>query len=290
MNRRKNERRWDLFVLPWVGILMLISIPLSIPSGAAKSEQQPQVREGLAVLEQLSGQDPAAVERTLRQQEENELRRQKEENRQTAIRERLEELEQGSVWSHFSDYALLGDSRALGFAEYSFLDPTRVLAGIGETIWAVPDKLPDVRALSPSYIYVAYGVNEAEGDSWPTGEDYAASMEERINQLREAAPGAKIIVSSILPVNDKALSASPSLGKIPAYNAALKAMCERIGAVFVDNDELTRLHADTLWEPDGIHQKYGFYPYWAKNLLLGAVAADFDLSGIEQLCAQYYAQ
>ena len=286
VNQRKKERRWDLFVLPWVGILMLISIPLSIPSGAAKTQQQPRVREGLAVLEQLSDQDPAAVERTLRQQEEESLQRQKEENRQHAIRERLDALEQGPVWSHFEDYAILGDSRALSFAEYDYLDSTRVLAGIGETIWAVPDKLPDVRALSPAYIYVIYGVNEVEGSDWSTGEDYAAAMEQRIGQIREAAPGAKIIVSSILPVTEKVVADTPSLGRIPEYNEALKAMCLRIGAVYVDNEELVRKYMDTLWEPDGIHQKYGFYPYWAKNLLLGAIAADFDLTGIEQLYAQ----
>ena len=265
---------------------MLISIPLSIPTGAAKTAEQPQVREGIAVLEQLSDQDPAAVERTLRQQEEEELQRQKEENRQNAIRERVEALEQGSVWGHFTDYVILGDSRALSFAEYDYLDPTRVLAGIGETIWAIPDKLPDVRALSPSYIYVSYGVNEAEGDCWPTGEDYAAAMEQRIGQIREAAPGAKIIVSSILPVTEKVLESTPQLAKIADYNAALKVMCQRIGVVFVDNDEISRQYMDTLWEPDGIHQKYGFYQYWGKNLLLGAVAADFDLDGIEALSAQ----
>lgn len=265
---------------------MLISIPLSIPSGAAKSEQQPQVREGLAVLEQLSGQDPSAVERTLRQQEEEELRRQKEENRQTAIRERLEELEQGSVWSHFSDYAMLGDSRALAFSEYDFLDSARVLAGIGETIWAVEDKLSSLRALSPAYVYLIYGINEVEGGDWGNGEGYASAMEERINQIREAAPGARIIVSSILPVTGGAISETPSLGRVPEYNDALKAMCQRTGAVYVDNDALAEQYIDSLWEPDGIHQQYGFYPYWAKNLLLGAIAADFGMNGIEELTAQ----
>ena len=272
--------------MPWVGILMLISIPLSIPFGAAKTATKPQVQEGLAVLEQLSEQDPTAVEQILRQREDESLQQQVDLDRQNAIRERIDALEEGSVWEHFSDYAILGDSRALSFAEYEYLDSSRVLAGIGETIWALPEKLSGVSALSPSYVFIAYGVNEVEGSVWSSGEDYAASMEQCIRQVREAAPGAKIILSSILPVTNSAISDTPALGRIPEYNAALEAMCKRIGVVYVDNDDISDLYMDTLWEPDGIHQRYGFYPYWAKNLLLGTVAADFELNSIAELYAQ----
>ena len=286
VNHRKKETRWDLFVLPWVGILMLISIPLSIPSGIAKTEEKPQVQEGISVLEQLSSQDPAAVERSLRQQEEISLQNQKEQDLQNTVRGRIDALDQGTIWEHFSNYAILGDSRALAFSEYDFLDSARVLAGIGETIWAVESKLPSLRALAPAYVYLIYGINEVEGGDWGNGERYASAMEERINQIREAAPGARIIVSSILPVTGGAISETPSLGRVPEYNDALKAMCQRTGAIYVDNDALAAQYMDSLWEPDGIHQQYGFYPYWAKNLLLGAIAADFGMNGIEELTAQ----
>lgn len=282
----KNEKQWDLFILPWIGILLLISIPLSIPSGAAETTTRPQVQEGLSVLQQLSVQDPAAVDRILRQREEESLRQQAEADRKNAIRERMEALEQGSVWEHFSNYAILGDSRASAFAEYHYLDSSRVLAGIGETIWVIPDKLSDVSALSPAYVFIAYGVNEVVGSDWPTGEDYAAAMEQRIGQVREAAPGAKIILSSILPVTDSAVARTPKLGSIPEYNAALQAMCKRADTVYVDNDDIADRYMDSLWEPDGIHQRYDFYPYWAKNLLLGVVAADFDLDSTAELYEQ----
>ena len=264
---------------------MLISIPLSIPSGAGKTEVQPQVQEGLSVLEQFSEQSPAEVEQVQRQREDESLQVQAEQNLNEAVRARVEALDQGSIWDYFTDYAMLGDSRAMAFAEYDFLDSTRVLAGIGETIWAIPDKLASLSALAPKYVYVIYGVNEVEGDAWSDGEDYAADMEERIGQIRAAAPGAKIIVSSILPVTDSVIRSIPNLSRIPQYNAAIKAMCQRIGAVYVDNDALSAAYIDTEWEPDGTHQRYGFYPYWAKNLLLGAIAADFGFGGIEELYA-----
>lgn len=265
---------------------MLISIPLSIPSGVGKTADQPQVQEGISVLEQLSEQDPAAVDRSLRQQEAVSLQVQMDADRQSAIRSRVDALEEGAIWDHFSNYAILGDSRALAFSEYEYLDSTRVLAGIGETIYAIESKLPSLRALAPAYVYLIYGVNEVEGNAWANGESYAASMEEWIGRIREAAPGAKIIVSSILPVTDSVIAGTPTLGRIPEYNAALKAMCLKTGAVYVDNDDLSAQYISTLWEPDGTHQQYGFYPYWAKNLLLGAIAADFGMNGIEELDAQ----
>ena len=135
----------------------------------------------------------------------------------------MEALDQGAIWDHFDNYVILGDSRALGFSEYDFLDHTRVLAGIGETIWAIQNKLPDVAALSPAYIYVCYGVNEVEGQAWSGGEAYAAELEQWIGKLRGAAPGARIIVSSILPVTETAVSRSAALDKLPEYNTALNA-------------------------------------------------------------------
>ena len=70
------------------------------------------------------------------------------------------------------------------------------------------------------------------------------------------------------------------------YNAALQAMCKRADTVYVDNDDIADRYMDSLWEPDGIHQRYDFYPYWAKNLLLGVVAADFDLDSTAELYEQ----
>ena len=39
-----------------------------------------------------------------------------------------------TVWQEFSDAVILGDSRAVGFSYYSFLDASRVLASSGERI------------------------------------------------------------------------------------------------------------------------------------------------------------
>ena len=227
-------------------------------------------------MERLAERDPAEVERAARRQKEEQRRKQAEADREAAYRQRMAALEEGPVWEHFSDYLILGDSRAVGFIVYRLLDSSRVLAGGGLTIRNIPDYLDEVRVRNPAYIYLCFGLNDTGVGYWDTPEEYAAEMRQRIGELRQAAPDARIIVSSILPATEAALQKTPCWRKIPAFSDAVKGLCGSGGVAFADNSETAKKYMATLWDEDGVHLQEAFYPYWAKNLLTAAVEADFS--------------
>ena len=280
--KRPNESRRLRYILPPVALLLLpaVLIPLFTVK-PLRRKQTAEVREGLSVLARLEEQDPADVDTILRERTDEFRRLQIAAGREQAFRERIDALEEGSVWEHFSDYLILGDSRALGFEVFHFLDPSRVLADGGLTIRDVPGFLDEIKTRNPRYVFLCFGLNDAGIGYWDTAEAYAAEMVERIGQLRQAAPDVRIVISSILPATESAMERSPSWRKIPAFSEAVRALCGSDGVAFADNDEIAARYMDTLWDEDGVHVDDGFYPYWAKNLLVAAVAADFSLMETE---------
>lgn len=71
-----------------------------------------------------------------------------------------------------------------------------------------------------------------------------------------------VVVSSILPAQDPAFEKSSKWRNIPEWSEAVGAACAENGIPFADNTEICQTYAD-LWQPDGIHVRPEFYPYWA---------------------------
>lgn len=174
-----------------------------------------------------------------------------------------------SVWSQFHDYAILGDSRAVGFSYFHFLEFRRILASGGDTIRRIPERFEDLERLQPSCVFFCYGLNDAGIGYWKDGETYAAEYMEMLDKVRELLPDALLVVSSTLPVTQEALRRSPAWKRIVSFNECVCAACPAHGAVFVDNDALAAYHMDSMWSSDGVHLKEEFYPYWANNLMAG---------------------
>ena len=278
--KEPNAKRQLRFILPWVALLLLPAVLIpSLSAGALKNRETRAVREGVSVVERLAARDPAEVDRVIRAQAAEQRRKQIEAWLEKSMQEQSEGLEQGSIWEHFSDYVILGDSRAVGFIVYRLLDPSRIMAEGGLTIRDIPNYLDAIKTINPGYIYLCFGLNDAGIGYWDTAEEYAAEMQERIAQLKEAAPDARIIVSSILPATESAMERSPSWRKIPAFSEAVRQLCGKDGVAFADNDETAAKYMDTLWDEDGVHLDREFYPYWAKNLLLAAIEAEFEEGG-----------
>ena len=94
-------------------------------------------------------------------------------------------------------------------------------------------------------------------------------MNQQIQGLKEVAPHARFIISSILPVYSSRLSSmSDNYNHVDTFNEALEQMCSENGYTFVDNTELAQEHRSE-YEQDGIHFKSSFYEYWALNLING---------------------
>lgn len=243
--------------------LLAAALIAAILSGckSAQADAHTDVQRGVAYLQSLETIDPDTVTQTLRQQRLEKLQAERQQREQ----ELLDNID--AVWQEFSDAAILGDSRAVGFSYYAFLDETRVLASSGERIDSILTHVEALQAIDPAYIFLCYGINDLGWYS--SAEDYAQTLKEQISLLQKDFPAAQIVVSSILPAYEPAISKQKLWLQIPDYTEAVRQMCEENEILFADNAELSEEYAD-LWQPDGIHLYPEFYAHWAANLIIAS--------------------
>ena len=259
------QRKKLLSIICILAAVVVILVLIARRAGAGNEPEETAVTgtaAGIRYLETLEAGDPAEVDQKLQ-----EFRIQQFQEKRN---EWLHQIETGelNVWSMFEDYALLGDSRSVGFTFWGFLPDERVMAESGAKLYALRDHIPDLQKLHPTSIYLCYGLNDVIIGYWPEPSDYVADYREILGELREALPDATFYVNSILPAIDPAFEEWPGLVRIPEYTAAVKEMCTQIdNCYYVDNDWLFEEHQD-LWAPDGIHFAAAFYPYWAANMIL----------------------
>ena len=271
MIRKKNRMR-RVFAGVVAAALML---------GGCGGGPEADVASGVAFLESLEQQDPAEVDAILRQRRLAELEAQRVE---TLAKIKAGELDPFTV---FQDAVILGDSRAVGFFYYGYVDESRDLTGTGDTILNIPKKYEILEQMNPRYIYLTYGLNDIKIGHWSSLEAHIADYMDFVRQLRERLPDSVIVISSVLPFQDPddpdvALTFKPASGstlteadirrlaRIPEWNELMKTACAENGVIFVDNSAICTELKD-LWEPDGIHVVKAFYPHWGKNLVVAAL-------------------
>ena len=270
----------------------LMTAVLRFGGASAGSAAAPGAEKILQSLE--NGGDPASIDRLIESREESRF---VEEERSRILAAAAEgftrdgwqssaEKDKGNgdkgVWAKFRDYVLLGDSRAVGFSYYGFLESRRVLAQSGATILSISAHYGELKSLNPSYVIFCFGLNDAESSRWPDGEKYAEDLMGYIEEIRSFLPDAKFIVSSVLPTTDKTLERSPQWKRLELYNASLQVVCPEHDVVFVNNDGISAEYIDTLWEPDGVHVNSAFYVYWANNIYDGMLRARAAAAGLTQ--------
>lgn len=243
-------------------VLIFLFVKRGIPGGADEQDiPEESIAQGISFLESMDERSVEEVEAV-----------QKEQRRAVLVaesEEKKEELRNGDVdvWSLFQDYALLGDSRAVGYYYYDYLSEDRVMAEGGLTIRDIETYMEDLISLNPSSIFLCFGLNDVSIGYWDTPEEYAEEYLEILNSMQERIPDTTIYVSSILPARDPAFERSEKWRRIPEFSAKVEEMCEENGYSFVNNDEISEEYSD-LWDSDGIHLNREFYPYWATNLIL----------------------
>lgn len=258
-----SKKKFRIPILPMAVVLVVIlavSLLGSLFGGKPETGGEEIVAEGIAYLESLERKDPADVTR---------VRQQIYQAKIDAQRDQLvRELANGTTdpFSLFKDYVLLGDSRAVGFWYRNFLDRSRVLADGGHTIRNLAQYVDTIVEKNPSQIFLCYGLNDSSIGYWDTAQEYVTEYMEVVNEIREKLPNATIVVSSILPAKDPAFQKSAKWRDIPQWSAALEAACKENGILFANCDYLAVSYPN-LWDPDGIHFRKEFYPYWASCLV-----------------------
>ena len=231
-----------------------------------------ELETGQAYLAALEQRTPVEMEYMIeeaRKEHEKEAKREQYQKKREAY---LEKLKGNRLWDAFDDAVFLGDSRVVGFDVFGLLPPDRVLADAGGTIDSITDSIDTVKAISPKYIFISYGINDIGIGYWPTKEEYAAAFREKIHTLQKELPDAQIFVNSIIPAQEDAVQSYPVWEGLPEYSDAVRQMCEKEKIPFINNDGIVQEHGD-LYAEDGIHLQSGFYRYWAENQMLGI----FDL-------------
>ena len=172
------------------------------------------------------------------------------------------------LWSRFDGAVLTGDSRVVGFSLYTGIPDSNVKARNGATIALLPEFVPEIAALKPESVFVAYGINDIKSAvGGKTAAQYAEYAGKKISEMEKALDGAEIYVNSILPVSPSLAEQDPEYRKVDAYNRELKEMCRKHGWHFIDNDSIAAKYAD-LYVSDGIHLEAGFYEHWGRNMLM----------------------
>ena len=218
-------------------------------------------KSGRAFIERLESRDVAEVDKIRSEKRREDIKAQRD--------ARVKSLTDGStdVWTLFEDYAIMGDSRAVGFYYHDFLPDDRVIADGGWTIRDIEPNLDSVKAVSPDHIYLCFGLNDVSIGYWDTPEDYVKEFSEILDRVQKELPGVTFYINSILPATDPAFDVMSEWREIPNFSKAVRKMCREKGIPFVDCDELMKEHAD-LYDIDGIHVKKEFYQYWAANMII----------------------
>lgn len=162
----------------------------------------------------------------------------------------------------FANSVIMGDSISEAFSQFDILNASSVVAKIGVELSELDEEVVKVKKLNPQIIFLAYGVNDIIATRDNTDE-FAKEYGALLDKLHEKLPDTKIFVNSIFPVQQKAMDKEPPLKKIPDYNKALRALCDKKQIAFIDNTDLV---SDKYYEQDGMHFKVDFYPYWLNRM------------------------
>ena len=246
----RNPRKRLLAELAAVVVIIGIVIFIALSGQNIATDD---IKEGRAYIEGLEAADTASIEEQVK-----ELRKE----------ERRAALESGDldVWSQFTDIAILGDSRAVGFSSYNLVDENRVMASAGATIRDIEQYTDQLVTLNPSSIILCYGLNDISIGFWSNVDDYITELDQIIADLQEALPNSTIYVNSIIPATDPGFSRSDKWREIPDWNDSIRQHCEENDIPYIDITKDVEAHSD-LYDVDGIHMQKAFYEYWAIDMI-----------------------
>lgn len=246
----------------WAVIALVVVVAIAV--GLAL-HHEPDFSAGMAALEELENRDVNDMHAKVTNRRKEEMN---------------EMLESGTfnVSAAMSDAVIIGDSRAEGFGSYQIIDPTRVLATIGERADKISTWKDQVAALQPSTIYISYGGNDL---SYNTGHEldpdgYAKLYEKQIDELLEVDPNARIAINSIIEPTPAIAAAEPWWSKRDDFNRQLKELCERRGWVYIDNSSLSDGGNAPIYDADGMHFLASFYAPWAANMTMTVLESEIQ--------------
>lgn len=238
------------------GMIFLVALASLTGCGKKLDGNLLNNRKYLASLEE---KDPAKIEKKI-----DGLIKKREDKKLENIMadENREAFELAKAPLIFENTVFMGDSMVEFIREAKMVKESSVLAEKGETVFMALDKLDQVYQLAPKNIVIFYGMNDSLAYS---ADDYEVYYDKLIKELKKNLPEAKILIQEPLDVLEE-----------KAYNKDLKNTTladfrKRAQKVAQDNQvdyiELMKIiDYKNLYEPDGVHMVYNFYPVWLEIL------------------------
>ncbi|WP_077533505.1 GDSL-type esterase/lipase family protein [Massiliimalia massiliensis] len=248
-------------------LIVLVSI-LLIKSHSAKQQDIQQVAAGTQKLTQLEqvtvSQAESEIDAMLEQEKKEEEEQKKKEAEEKKKKEQVEKLSKKEIKTIFKKSVFVGDSLTEAISTYKFLSKSNVVYKRGMSVPNAGELFPTVVGLNPDQVFLSFGMNDLlyfRGKA----ESFIEAYQKQVSSLQDQLPDARIYIMSIMPIQDPALSKNQNFKHYGEFNKALKSMCDEMGLTFIDCTDLAEKHID-LYEPDGIHVKSTFYPYWFKTV------------------------
>lgn len=261
MKRKVNKKKLAILMSIPIGIFMstyVISRSLTydtdnLDKTKSYKSNDDSVKEGVKALRELESVSVLEVQKDI-------------DSIKTKGSNKLEDYDSENVDYNniFNSSVIMGDSRAEGLIEYDILSSSSVIAKKGRTTLKAMDDVSTVVDLAPSNIIMTYGMNDLTMYNNPS--DFIKSYEKLIKDVQNNLPQSKIYITSIFPVQEKAIRKNSKFNNLEKFNIELKNMCANLGIKFIDVGSLDSKY----YEPDGIHFKLNAYPTWLNSIAKGA--------------------
>lgn len=259
-----NKKQINLPIVPIAITLAAVLLAALVgalfgDTGSAASEDI--TAAGIAYLEAREQKDPGDVMQARQDIYQAKIDAQRD--------QMIQQLTDGTIdpFSMFQNYVLMGDSRAVGFWYYNYLEKDRTFCDGGHTIRKLEEYMDDVVAMAPSAVYLTYGLNDCSSGYWDSVDVWASEYMQLVQELKQRLPEATVIVSSIPQVNDDAYSKSSRWRALEDWNTALEQACRENSVAYAECSQILIDHPNYLDPVDGHHFRKEFYPYWASCLV-----------------------
>lgn len=166
-----------------------------------------------------------------------------------------------------ADIVFFGDSLTY-YGDFSSVFPDKIVCNLGlrgDTIDGLIDRIEQVRSLNPSVIFLMIGINDVARKNSTIFEE---TYDKLIKKLKEQIPTMRIVLQSILPVNNIDFSVSCSNAQISNCNGIISLLADKYGLQYVDL--YSEYEHDIIFKnitKDGIHLKSDGYSKWYKLVL-----------------------
>lgn len=248
-------------------ILVLSAYPIFNIMGLSQypaEETETDLSKGSEVIDLLWDYDVKEAQKNVKTAEE---KRNDPTGIKQKIRDTLKNLDNGKTTYRkvFKNVYIVGDSLMDGLRAYNILNSNHLITQVSASLYHLDGNMKKIKKINPPVLILHYGVNMI-GTNKKHLSNYISMYTGLVEELQQALPDTRIIISGIFPV-DRDVARAKRFGMIGEYNKALKDMCKKLGVEYMNSSSVLKAHPE-CYGGDGIHLSKAFYEkYWLRFII-----------------------